>query len=83
MPSYQVQFFKTLLSPDGRRFKCCQHRSNIDNAASPAEAIRLAWLRYDQAKNGTARRYADFAEAELIQTAASGHTLLPSAALPT
>jgi hypothetical protein len=75
MPSFRVQFFKTLLSSDGHRFRCSQRTIDIDTAQTADEAIRAAWTHYNAVTNGIARYCADLAEAELIDTAgnASGH----------
>jgi hypothetical protein len=66
MPRYRVQFFKTLLSSDGHRFKCSQRIIKVDGA-SPDEAIRAAWQQYDRATNGMAHYCADLADAEIIE----------------
>jgi hypothetical protein len=71
MASYRVQFFKVLLSSDGHRFKCPQGSIEIANALDPDDAIRVAWLQYDQATKGSAHYYADLAEAELVEAVAA------------
>jgi hypothetical protein len=69
VPTYRVRFYKKLLSSDGHGFKCLQRTIDVDAAPSPEDAIRSAWLDYDRATNGGARRYADVAEAEIVPPA--------------
>jgi hypothetical protein len=42
MSAYRVSFFKTLLSSDGHPFKCLQHRIDIPDAESSAQAVEGA-----------------------------------------
>jgi len=42
MSTYQVTFFKTLLSSDGHPFKCLQQQIDISDAESSAQAVEVA-----------------------------------------
>jgi hypothetical protein len=66
MPSYRVQFSKNVLSSDGHPFKAAQRIIKIDDVPSPDDAIRAAWLQFDQATHGLARHCADQADAEIV-----------------
>ena len=42
MSTYHVNFFKSLLSPDGHPFKCLQRRIDVGDAESAAQAAEFA-----------------------------------------
>jgi hypothetical protein len=47
MSTYQVSFFKNLLSSDGHPFKCLQRRIAISDAESAAQAAESAWRAFE------------------------------------
>jgi hypothetical protein len=47
MITYQVSFFKDLLSSNGHPFRCLQDRVQICNADSPAQAAERAQKQFE------------------------------------
>ena len=63
MTSYQIKFFKTLLSSDGHKFKCLQRVIAVEQSDSD-EAVRVAQRRFEGMENiGDWRLRADCIEA--------------------
>ena len=64
MASYQIKFFKTVLSSDGHAFKVLQRVIAIDQSENSEDAIRVAQQRFEGLENiGDWRLRADFVEA--------------------
>jgi hypothetical protein len=60
MKTYEVRFFKTLLSSDGHPFRCLQDRLEITDAGSAETAIAQAERQYETLHNvSTWDRWAD------------------------
>ncbi|NVO12614.1 MAG: hypothetical protein HXX10_01120 [Rhodoplanes sp.] len=60
MKTYEVRFFKTLLSSDGHAFRCLQDSLEITNARSAKTAIVRAERQYEKLHNvSTWDRWAD------------------------
>jgi len=63
MTSYQIKFFKNLVSSDGHPFKVLQ-RVIVSQSESYDEAVRIAQRRFEGLENvGDWRLHADFCEA--------------------
>jgi len=63
MTSYQIKFFKNLVSSDGHPFKVLQ-RVIVSQSESCDEAVRIAQRRFEGLENvGDWRLHADFCEA--------------------
>lgn len=60
MKTYEVRFFKTLLSSDGHPFRCLQDSLEITNAGSAEAAMARAERQYEKLHNvSTWSRWAD------------------------
>ena len=63
MATYQVRFFKTLLSSDGHPFCCLQDILEIRNADTPDSAVAQAEREYERLHNVSQwNRWADIIE---------------------
>ncbi|MFL9823313.1 hypothetical protein [Rhodoplanes sp. SY1] len=63
MATYQIRFFKRLLSSDGHPFCCLQDRLEVRNADTPECAVARAERRYERLKNVSQwDRWADVVE---------------------
>lgn len=68
MATYQVRFFKRLLSSDGHPFCCLQDRLEVRNADTPECAVVRAERRYERLKNVSQwDRWADVVEVSEVR----------------
>jgi hypothetical protein len=83
MSTYNVSFFKNLLSSDGHPFKCLQRRIDVTDAESPAQAAESASRAFEALYGCPWKLHADSIEVnadpgQLIETRSNIRAVWPS-----